>query len=147
MGVSVRTYPGMTPNGGESITCALTVVCWGCRSIWSGFCAPIPDECGCKRKKLVTPIEAAKLIEEKLSAASGKPVLVHRDPNFAGHASIKIASEDAPAHLLRYKPEFESELPYLSAFQCGMALRSIQAKTVNRFDLASAQRWAKKSTN
>ena len=86
----------------------------------------------------MTPIDASKLIEEKRTAASGQPVLVHRDPNFAGHASIKIASEDSPAHLLWYKPEFESELPYLSAFQCGMALRSIQAKTVNRFDLASA---------
>jgi hypothetical protein len=86
----------------------------------------------------VTPTETAKLIEEKLAAASGKPVLVHRDPNFAGHASIAIAMDDAPAHLLRYKPEFESELPYLSAFQCGMALRSIQAKTVHRFDLASS---------
>ena len=85
-----------------------------------------------------TPQEASKSIEEKLTAASGKPVLVHRDANFSGHASIKIASDDSPAHLLRYKPEFESELPYLSAFQCGMALRSIQAKTVNRFELASA---------
>ena len=84
----------------------------------------------------MTPIDASKLIEEKLTAASGKPVLIHPDPNFAGHASISIASDDAPAHLLRYKPEFEAELPYLSAFQCGMALRSIQAKTVNRFDLA-----------
>jgi hypothetical protein len=86
----------------------------------------------------VNPIDASKSIEAKLTAASGKPVLVHRDPNFAGHASIKIASDDSPAHLLRYKPEFESELPCLSAFQCEMALRSIQAKTVNRFDLASA---------
>jgi hypothetical protein len=85
----------------------------------------------------VTPTETAKLIEEKLAEVSGKPVLVHRDRNFAGHATIKIASDDAPAHLLRYKPEFESELPYLSAFQCGMALRSIQTNTVNRFDLAS----------
>lgn len=85
----------------------------------------------------MTPREATKSIEEKLAAASGKSVLVHQDPNCPGHASIKIASDDAPAHLLRYKPEFESELPYLSAFQCGMALRSIQAKTVNRFDLAS----------
>ena len=83
----------------------------------------------------MTPSDAAKLIEGKLTAASGKPLLVHGDPKCPGHASIKIASDDAPAHLLRYKPEFESELPYLSAFQCGMALRSIQAKTVNRFDL------------
>ncbi len=85
----------------------------------------------------MTPIDASKLIEEKLTAASGKPLLVQRDANCSGHASIKIASDDDPAHVLRYKPELESELPYLSAFQCGLALRSIQAKTVNRFDLAS----------
>ncbi len=77
-------------------------------------------------------------VRMQLESLSAKPVLVHRDPSCAGHASISIASVDAPAHLLRYKPEFESELPYLSAFQCGMALRSIQAKTANRFDLASA---------
>lgn len=85
----------------------------------------------------MTPIDASKLIEEKLVAASGKSVLVQRDPKCSGHASIKIASDDEAAHVLRYKPELESELPYLSAFQCGLALRSIQAKTVNRFDLAS----------
>ncbi len=56
------------------------------------------------------------------------------DSNCPGYASIKIASDDDPAHVLRYKPELESELPYLSAFQCGLALRSIQAKTINRFD-------------
>jgi hypothetical protein len=64
----------------------------------------------------VIPIDASKLIKEKPTSASGKPLLVHRDPNFAGHVSIKIASDDAPAHLLRYKPEFESELPFLPAF-------------------------------
>jgi hypothetical protein len=85
----------------------------------------------------VTPTDAAKSVEEKLMAASGKSVLVQRDPNCSGHASIKIASDEGAAHVLRFKPEFESELPYLSAFQCGLALRSIQSKTVNRFDLAS----------
>ncbi len=43
----------------------------------------------------VTPIDASKSIEEKLTAASGKPLLVHRDPNCSGHATIKIASDDA----------------------------------------------------
>jgi hypothetical protein len=85
----------------------------------------------------VTPTDATKSIEEKLAAASGKPLLVQRDSNCSGHASIRIASDEDPAHVLRYKPEFEPELPYLSAFQCGLALRSIQAKTVNRFDLVS----------
>lgn len=85
----------------------------------------------------MTPIDASKLIEEKQTAASDKPLLVQRDAKCFGHASIKIASDDDPAQVLLYKPELESELPYLSAFQCGLALRSIKAKTVNRFDLAS----------
>ena len=52
--------------------------------------------------------ETAQLIEEKLAEASGKPVLVHSDQNFSGHASIKIVFNDAHSHLLLYKPELES---------------------------------------
>ncbi len=85
----------------------------------------------------MTPIEASKSIEEKLTAASGKPVLVQRDPNCSGHASINIASADDAAHVLRYKPAFEPELPYLTAFQCGLALRTINATPTKRFDLTS----------
>jgi hypothetical protein len=85
----------------------------------------------------VTPIDASRLIEEKLAAASGKSVLMQRDPNCSGHASIKIASDEDSAHVLRYMPKHKSEIPYLSAFQCGLAFRSIQAKTVNRLDLTS----------
>jgi hypothetical protein len=63
------------------------------------------------------PAEAAKIIEEKLAAASGWSVFVQCDPKCSGHASIKIASDEDPAHVLRYKPDLEAELPYLSAFQ------------------------------
>lgn len=85
----------------------------------------------------MTPIEAARAIEDELYAVSGKPVLIHKDPTVSGYASIRIASDDSPAHLLRYKPEFESDLPYLSAFQCGLALRVAQADPACRFDLTS----------
>lgn len=85
----------------------------------------------------MTPIEAARAIEDELHAVSGKPVLVHKDLTVPGYASIKIASQDSPAHLLRYKPQFESDLPYLSAFQCGLALRVAQADSAYRFDLTS----------
>lgn len=96
----------------------------------------------CSRLKIdlepfAKPIEAARAIEDELHAVSGKPVLVHKDPTVAGYASIKIASEHSPAHLLRYKPEFESDLPYLSAFQCGLALRVAQADPACRFDLTA----------
>lgn len=73
----------------------------------------------------MNPIDASNVIEEKLTAASGKPLLMQLDPKCSGHASIKIASDDAPAHVLRYKPELESELPYLSAFQRGSTCQLI----------------------
>jgi hypothetical protein len=87
--------------------------------------------------KFMDPCEAERSIRQALEQSSGKSVLVVEDPECPGYASIKIASVDDPAHLLRYKPEFESDLPYLSAFQCGLALRSIHAKPSNRYDLQS----------
>lgn len=69
--------------------------------------------------------DACKLIEEKLAADSGKPVLTQRAPKCCGHASIKIASDDDAAQVLRYKRAFESEPPYLSAFQYGSTYQRI----------------------
>jgi hypothetical protein len=39
---------------------------------------------------------------------------------------------------LLYKPEFEPELPYLVAFQCGLALRGVQP--IRNFDLTLFRR-------
>ncbi|HBJ37115.1 MAG TPA: hypothetical protein DDZ51_20655 [Planctomycetaceae bacterium] len=74
---------------------------------------------------------------ERVEVASGKPVILLSDATFAGHATIKIASDDQPAHLLRYKPEQESVLPYLVAYECEFALRTLQADPSTQFNLAS----------
>lgn len=74
---------------------------------------------------------------ERLEVASGKPVILQSDPKFAGHATIKIASKDQPAHLLLYKPEQQEVLPYLVAYQCESALRTIQANPSTQFNLTS----------
>lgn len=74
---------------------------------------------------------------ERVEAASGKPVILQCDPKFAGHATIKIANKEQPAHLLLYKPEQESVLPYLVAYQCEFALRLIQADPSTQFNLTS----------
>jgi len=78
-------------------------------------------------ERQLPPFETAKLIEEKLAEASGKPalVLVHSDPNFSGHPSIKIVFNAAHSLLLLYKPELEAELPYLSAFQQGRTCQRV----------------------
>jgi hypothetical protein len=62
---------------------------------------------------------------------------VQSDPKFAGHSTIKIATKDQPAHVLLYKPEQESVLPYLVAYQCEFALRTIQADPNKQFNLSS----------
>lgn len=59
------------------------------------------------------------------------------DPQFSGHATIRIARNDQPAHVLLYKREHEAVLPYLVAFQCLLALRTIEATPEARFDLSS----------
>lgn len=87
-----------------------------------------------------SPLNLIELQREfigRVEAASGKPVILQSDPKFAGHATIKIATKDQPAHLLRYKPEQKEVLPYLVAYECESALRTIQADPSTQFNLAS----------
>lgn len=83
----------------------------------------------------LTPSEAAKEVQSRLETVSGKPVVIDKVIDIAGYATIRIASAGAPAHLFRYKPEFEPELPYLLAFQCALALRTVEVKPENCFDV------------
>ncbi len=81
--------------------------------------------------------ELQKQFIERIEDASGKPVILQSDSTFHGHATIKLATKDQPAHLLLYKPEQESVLPYLVAYQCEFALRTIQANPSAQFNLAA----------
>lgn len=74
---------------------------------------------------------------DRIEAASGKPVLLQCDSKFAGHATIKVATNEQPAHVFFYKPEKEAVLPYLVAFQCEFALRTILADPAAQFDLVA----------
>jgi hypothetical protein len=80
-----------------------------------------------------TKMEFLKRVED----ASGKPVIVTSDPKFSGHAVIRVAKADQPAHVLLYKSQHESVLPYLVAYQCSLALRVIQAAPETQFDLVN----------
>ena len=84
--------------------------------------------------------ESSKAIQRLLEERSGKSVLTVADRTFSGYSTIRIAGPDSPAHVLLYKPEFESELPYLVAFQCGLALRTVQSEPKFRFDVVSTDR-------
>ena len=88
----------------------------------------------------VFPLESKALQQpflDRIEAASGKPVLLQCDSKFAGHATIKVATNEQPAHVLFYKPEKEAVLPYLVAFQCEFALRTILADPAAQFDLVA----------
>jgi len=74
---------------------------------------------------------------ETIHRASGGRKWEASDPKFAGHSTIRIATKDQPAHLLLYKPEHESVLPYLVAYQCEFALRTILADPSSQFNLVS----------
>jgi len=84
-----------------------------------------------------TPHDAGAEIQRIFEQESGKPVLACASSEFSGYATIKVASAASPAHVLQYKPEMESELPYPTAFHCGLAMRSILAEPQNRFDVAA----------
>jgi hypothetical protein len=73
----------------------------------------------------------------RVEATSGKPVILQSDSTFHGHATIKLAANDQPAHVLLFKPEQESVLPYLVAYQCEFALRTIEANHSAQFDLVA----------
>jgi len=72
---------------------------------------------------------------DRVEATSGKHLILQADPKLAGHAMIRVAKDDQPAHVLLYRPEFESVLPYLIAFQCEFALRTILAEPKHQFQL------------
>ena len=87
----------------------------------------------------MSPDNAAKDVQSRLEIVSGMPVVIDKVTDIAGYATIRIASAEAPVHLFRYKQEFETELPYLLAFQCALALRTVEAKPEHCFDVSSTE--------
>jgi hypothetical protein len=71
----------------------------------------------------VTPIDASKMIEEKLVAASGKSVLVQRVPKCSGHGSGIAASDEKRAQPLILAPTVDPE----SQTRAEQAARSLVA--------------------
>ncbi|MFN9135034.1 MAG: hypothetical protein ACK5YE_04290, partial [Planctomyces sp.] len=85
----------------------------------------------------MTPEEIADSLRRSVEIESGKPLVVFKDPAVSGHGSVRVATPDAAMHVLRYPPSADVQLPYLTAFHCGMLLRSLRAESPQRFDLVS----------
>jgi len=92
-----------------------------------------------------TPQDAGAEIQLLFEQESGKQVVARASSEFSGCA-IKVASAASPAHVRLYKPEMESEWPYLTAFQCGLAMRSILPNRRIDSMLLPQLRWGQSSS-
>lgn len=74
-----------------------------------------------------------------LEATSGKPVILQPDPDLKLIARITIARGAAPGHVLTYNPKYGEATDYHIVFQCGLALRTYETPSSDRFDVASTE--------
>ncbi len=74
-------------------------------------------------------------ILERVEALSGRPIEFKPDSSLTLRATLQIARNGAPAHVLRYRPSNEP-LDYWVAYQAGYALRLFVLPTGQRFDFA-----------
>lgn len=75
-------------------------------------------------------------ILERVEALSGRPVEFKPDSSLTLRATLQIARNGAPAHVLRYRPSNEP-LDYWVAYQAGYALRLFELPPAQRFDFAA----------
>ena len=87
----------------------------------------------------MTAVESMNAILRSVEQATGKPVVIEVDPSLPLHATLTIAREDMPVHIVRYRAAFEPERAYLVSYQCGFILRHTQAGPNHQFDLIATQ--------
>ena len=61
-------------------------------------------------------------ILERVEALSGRPVAFRPDSSLSLKASLRMARNGAPAHVLQYRPS-NDPIDYWVAYQAGYALR------------------------
>ncbi len=88
-----------------------------------------------KRESPLNTTELTNSFLKRVEETSGKPVVFEGHPNWPRNATIQIAKQHERVHVLTYKAEHAAALPYLTAFQCLVALRTIEAAPESRFRL------------
>jgi hypothetical protein len=73
---------------------------------------------------------------QRIETLSGRPVEFRPDSSLALRATLQLARNGAPAHVLRYRPANEP-LDYWVAYQAGYLLRLLELPPDERFDFAS----------
>ena len=80
----------------------------------------------------LTPIDASKLIEEKLTAASGKSVLVQRDSNCSDHASIKTIPPTFCGTNRSMSPSCRTYRRSSADWRCDRSMRRLSTDSISR---------------
>lgn len=86
-----------------------------------------------RRMKNLRP-ETMRILE-RVEALSGRPVRFKPDSSQTLRATLRMARDGAPAHLLQYRPS-NAPLDYWAAVQAGYALRLFELPPEQRFDFA-----------
>lgn len=73
---------------------------------------------------------------ERIEALSGRPVEFKPDSSLTLRATLQLARDGAPAHVLRYRPS-NDPLDYWVAYQAGYLLRLLELPPAERFDFAA----------
>ena len=74
-------------------------------------------------------------ILQRIETLSGRPVEFKPDSSLTLRATLQLARNGAPAHVLRYRPANEP-LDYWVAYQAGYLLRLLELPPAERFDFA-----------
>jgi hypothetical protein len=72
---------------------------------------------------------------QRIEALSGRPVEFKPDSSLTLRATLQLARNGAPSHVLRYRPTNEP-LDYWVAYQAGYLLRLLELPPAERFDFA-----------
>ena len=75
-------------------------------------------------------------ILQRIETLSGRPVEFNPDSSLTLRATLQLARNGAPAHVLRYRPTNEP-LDYWVAYQAGYLLRLLELPPDQRFDFAA----------
>ena len=75
-------------------------------------------------------------ILQRIETLSGRPVEFKPDSSLTLRATLQLARNGAPAHVLRYRPENEP-IDYWVAYQAGYLLRLLELPPDERFDFAA----------
>jgi hypothetical protein len=84
-------------------------------------------------------LPATKKIIEEVERLTMRPVQIQEDPSLKVLASIQVARDDAPLHLVRYRPAGVTPPDYLIAYQCGFVIRLYEAPPEKRFDYGPSE--------